>query len=256
MYKVVIIDDENIIVEGLQRVVDWKSYGCEVAGVGHDAKSGAEMIRKIAPDILFTDIHMPGENGLTMLAGLKSEFPRMQVTVLTGYRDFDYAQTAIRLGVSRYLLKPSKMDELTEAILCMTAALDKLPKNVSEECAEEAEESANQEAPSFVARQAQNYIMEHYKEHLMLQDVADHCYVSQWYLSRILNKYLGQPFYDILNKVRVDEAKKLLEQPSLRISEIAEQVGYADTAHFSRVFKRIEGVSAGDWRNRHCGRNE
>lgn len=253
MYKVVIIDDENIIVEGLQRVVDWEAHGCTVAGVGYDAKSGAEMIRKVSPDIVFTDIHMPGDNGLTMLAGLKSEFPHMQVTVLTGYRDFEYAQTAIRLGVSRYLLKPSKMDELTEAILCMTDALDKLPQEVSEESVEE---SSDPTAPSFLARQAQSYIMENYQKHLTLQDVADHCYVSQWYLSRLLNKYLGQPFYDILNKVRVEEAKKLLEQPALRISEIAEQVGYADTAHFSRVFKRIEGVSAGDWRNRNCGKSE
>lgn len=251
MYKVVIIDDEDVIVRGLQRVVDWNAFGCTVVGVGHDARSGAEMIRKHCPDIVFTDINMPGENGLTMLAGLKSEFPRMQVTVLTGYRDFEYAQTAIRLGVSRYLLKPSKMDELTEAVSCMTSALEALPTETAVEAEEETVDAA---APSFLARQAQNYITENYQKHLTLQDVADHCYVSQWYLSRLLNKYLGQAFYDILNKVRVDEAKKLLEQPSLRISEIAEQVGYADTAHFSRVFKRIEGVSAGDWRNVNCGK--
>lgn len=52
----------------------------------------------------------------------------------------------------------------------------------------------------------------------------------------------------------MEKAKELLEDPSLRISEIAEQVGYADTAHFSRVFKKLEGVSAGEWRNRPCCR--
>ena len=51
-----------------------------------------------------------------------------------------------------------------------------------------------------------------------------------------------------------ERAKELLEDPALRISEIAERVGYADTAHFSRVFKKLEGVSAGEWRNAHCGR--
>lgn len=84
--------------------------------------------------------------------------------------------------------------------------------------------------------------------------MAGHCYVSQWHLSKLLNRHLGQPFYDLLNAERVRRAKELLEDPALRISEIAEQVGYADTAHFSRVFKKLEGVSAGEWRNLHCGR--
>ena len=171
MYRVVIIDDESIIVEGLQRVVDWAAHGCEVVGIACDAVSGAEAIRKYRPHIVFTDIKMPGDDGLTMLAGLKVEFPQMQVTVLTGYRDFEYAQTAIRLGVSRFLLKPSKMDELEEALDYMTGMLDQLPEEPSDEPAAPAETPAN----SFLARQAQAYIAEHYAERLSLQDVADHC---------------------------------------------------------------------------------
>ncbi len=105
-----------------------------------------------------------------------------------------------------------------------------------------------------MARQAQGYITEHYADRLSLQDVADHCYVSQWHLSKLLNRHLGQTFYDLLNSVRVRQAKELMEDPALRISEVAERVGYADTAHFSRVFKKLEGVSAGEWRNLHCGK--
>ena len=84
--------------------------------------------------------------------------------------------------------------------------------------------------------------------------MADHCYVSQWHLSKLLNKHLGQTFYDLLNLVRIQRAKELMSDPALRISEVAEQVGYADTAHFSRVFKKLEGISAGEWRNIHCGK--
>ncbi len=190
---------------------------------------------------------MPGEDGLTMLAGLKGEFPRMQIAVLTGYRDFEYARRAIRLGVSRFLLKPSKMDELNEALEYMTGVLDRLPP--------EAEPEPEAEDPnSFLVRQAQAYIAGHCAQRLSLQDVSDHCYVSQWHLSKLLNKHLGQSFYDLLNAERVRQAKRLMADPALRISEVAERVGYADTAHFSRVFKKLEGVSAGEWRNLHCGR--
>ena len=245
MYKVILIDDEAIIVEGLKRVVDWSAHGCQVAATASDALSGSAAIRKHCPDIVFTDIKMPGEDGLVMLAGLKAEFPRMMICVLTGYRDFDYAHRAIQLGVSRFLLKPSRMDELEEALNYMTSALGAATESSAEGGAETA-------ASCFIARQAQSYISEHYWEHLSLQDVAEHCYVSQWHLSKLLNKQLGQTFYELLNQIRISKAKELMEQPALRISEIAEKVGYADTAHFSRVFKKTEGVSAGDWRNRHC----
>lgn len=251
MYKVVLIDDEALIVEGLCRVVDWAGYSCEVAATACDAVSGAQAIRQHRPDILFTDIKMPGEDGLTMLAGLRGEFPRMRIAVLTGYRDFEYAQQAIRLGVSRFLLKPSKMDEIEEALTHMTAQLDSLPP----EAEQEPDGAEDLPANSFLVRQAQGYIQEHHAQRLSLQDVADHCYVSQWHLSKLLNRHLGQTFYDLLNSVRVQQAKKLMEDPALRISEIAERVGYADTAHFSRVFKRLEGISAGEWRNLHCGRS-
>lgn len=249
MYKVVLIDDESIITEGLQKVVDWAAHNCQVVALAQDAASGAQAIRQHRPDILFTDIKMPGEDGLTMLAGLKGEFPRMQIAVLTGYRDFEYAQRAIRLGVSRFLLKPSKMEELNEALAYMTGVLDALAPT------EEPEPPPETENPnSFLVRQAQAHIGEHYNQRLSLLDVADHCYVSQWHLSKLLNKHLGQTFYDLLNLVRVQHAKELMSDPALRISEVAERVGYADTAHFSRVFKKLEGISAGEWRNIHCGK--
>ncbi len=248
MYKVVLVDDETLIVEGLRQVVDWTAHGCQVVATAGDAVSGAKTIREHRPDILFTDIKMPGEDGLTMLAGLKAEFPRMQIAVLTGYRDFEYAQRAIRLGVARFLLKPSKMEELEEALSYMTAVLDRLPPGEEEEGVRE--DGAN----SFIVRQAQTYIARHCAEKLSLQEVAERCFVSQWHLSKLLNKHLGQAFYELLNSERVRRAKELLEDPALRISEIAELVGYTDTAHFSRVFKKLEGVSAGEWRNAHCGK--
>ncbi|MDD4312463.1 MAG: response regulator, partial [Eubacteriales bacterium] len=148
MIRVVLIDDEAIILEGLKKVVDWSGFGCEVVATAQNAKSGAEMIRRYQPQIVFTDIKMPDQDGLTMLAGLKSEFPALEVTVLTGHRDFGYAQEAIRLGVTRLLLKPSKMDEINEAMRAMTENL-RSAGLAQEETAEEA-----QPAGSFLVREA------------------------------------------------------------------------------------------------------
>ena len=244
MYRVVLIDDERLIIEGLRKVVKWADYRCEVVATASDAVNGAKVIRQFQPHILFTDIRMPGDDGLTMLAGLRSEYPNMQVIVLTGYRDFQYAQEAIRLGVARFLLKPSKMSEINEALAAVTERLDKATPE--EETDEQREHSG-----SFLVRQATAYIENHYAEKLTLQEVADACYVSQWHLSKLLNKHTDGNFYDVLNAVRIQAAKRLLRDPSLKIGEIGEMVGYADTAHFARVFKKIVGMSANEYRNSH-----
>lgn len=133
MYKVVIIDDEPIIVEGLKKTVNWGNFQCQVVGVAFSGEEGLTLIRNEKPDIIFTDIQMPRLDGLTMIAAIKSEFPNTQVTILTGYRDFDYAQKAIRLGVARFLLKPSKMDELMEALEAMTKKLKESGTDALEE---------------------------------------------------------------------------------------------------------------------------
>ena len=182
MFRVILIDDEPLIVEGLKKVVRWEEYQCTVVATAEDAEKGAELIRTLQPDILFTDIRMPGVDGLTMLAGLRSEFPDLQVTVLTGFRDFAYAQEAIRLGVARFLLKPSKMDEIREALACMTARLE---KKHTEQSAEQEEPEERENAGSFLVNRALDYLEEHYAEKLTLQEVADACYVSQWHLSKL-----------------------------------------------------------------------
>lgn len=260
MYKVVIIDDEPVIVEGLAKVVEWGKYHCILEGTAEDGESGIQVIRKERPDIIITDISMPRMDGLTMIAALKSEFPEMEICILTGYRDFDYAQKAITLGVSRFILKPSSMEQIDEALEAMTKKLEQgsLTRSLSAEKSgkkpEEEEKLFEEEgASSFIVKNAINYMEQNYASHLTLSDVADQIYVSQWHLSKLLNKYKKKSFSELLNQIRLNHAKELLRDPSLRIGDIAEQVGFMDMAHFSRVFKKYEGISANEYRNRKFG---
>lgn len=254
MYKVMIIDDEPIIVQGLSRSIAWEKYGCEVVATASNGIEGKELIEKYKPNILFLDICMPEMDGLTMISALKSEYSDIEVSILTGFRDFDYAQKALTLGVTRFLLKPSNMNEIIEAIEAM---VNNLQKNGIEimELDSESEEKMEQPkahdsiASSFIVKNALSYIEENYRDKVKLADVAEKTYVSQWHLSKLLNKHTGQNFSEILNGVRVEKAKQLLEQPALRIGDIAEEVGFLDMAHFSRVFKKQVGISANEYRN-------
>lgn len=116
---------------------------------------------------------------------------------------------------------------------------------------QEEEEPENNEANSFIVKNALEYIRENSQEKLRLTDVAEQVYVSQWHLSKLLNKHTGKTFSEILNGVRMDKSKELLKDPSLRICDVAEMVGFQDLPHFSRVFKKMEGMSANEYRNLH-----
>ena len=244
MFDVVLVDDEQIILHGLSQVFPWAQYQCRVVDTAVDGHQGLSLIRQKRPQILLTDIRMPNLDGLSMIAALKSEFPALQITVLTAFRDFDYAQRAIQLGVCRYLLKPSRMEELHEAVAAMTASLVAAATPAGDP--PEAEEA---QAGSFVARAAIRYIEEHYAEHLSLCDVADKVYVSQWHLSKLINHYAQLSFFDLLNKCRVQRSQELLADPMFRVSEIAYAVGYADVAHFSRIFKKLTGKTPMEYRS-------
>ena len=245
MYRVVLVDDERLIIRGLSTVIPWAELGCEIAGTAHDGVSGLELIRSIRPDIVLTDIRMPNMDGLTMLAAIRSEFPGIQMSVLTAYRDFEYARKAITLGVCRYLLKPSNLDELQEAVKLMVSRLDAMPQ-----LPEDPDDESVKEAGNHLVKAALADMKEHCTEqHLSLGEVADHVYVSQWHLSKLLNRETDQSFFDLLGSMRIAKAKKLLADPALRIHEIAEMAGFSDVAHFSRSFKKIAGCTPGEYRN-------
>ena len=250
MYKVLLVDDEPIIVEGLSRGIPWEKWNCEVVAVANDGLEGKKMVEEYQPDILFLDICMPEMDGLAMAAALDSQFPDLEVTILTGYRDFEYAREALRLGVTRYLLKPSNMSELEEAIDTMCKNLKR--KGITGETKETEEDLENRlsnASGAFIVRNALSYMEKNYAQKLTLGEVAEKTYVSQWHLSKLLSKHTGQGFSDLLNHIRIEHAKELLKDSSLRVGDVAEQVGFLDLAHFSRVFKKQEGTSANEYRN-------
>lgn len=256
MYKVMIIDDEPIIVQGLSRSIPWEKWKCRVVATASDGLEGKALIEEHKPHMIFLDICMPEMTGLQLIAAMKSEFPDTEISILTGFRDFDYAQQAIRLGVTRFLLKPSNMEELEEAINTMCGNLRSkniLPDSEQEEQEETQENEST--ASSFIVKNALHYIQENYTQKLTLSDVAEKTYVSQWHLSKLLNRHTGQSFSEILNNVRIEQAKKLLEDPALRIGDVADAVGFMDMAHFSRVFKKQVGISANEYRNQVLGRS-
>lgn len=106
MLKVFLVEDECLVREGIRDNIPWNDLGFEFAGEATDGEMALPLIRKIQPDLLITDIRMPFMDGLDLAGLVSKELPGTRIIIISGYDDFEYARTAITLGVDQYLLKP------------------------------------------------------------------------------------------------------------------------------------------------------
>ena len=105
-YRVVFVEDEIVTREGIRDHVDWKGQGFEYCGDAADGELGLQLVQSEKPDLLITDIKMPFMDGLQLCKIVRERMPWMKMIILTGHDEFEYAQKAIELGVTEYLLKP------------------------------------------------------------------------------------------------------------------------------------------------------
>jgi len=117
MIKAILADDEAIILNGLKKLINWEKLGIEIVGEASDGEAALEMIRKLNPQLVISDIAMPGLSGLEMLKKIQEHDLETKVIFVSGYQEFSYARDAVRYGAVDYLLKPVEREEL-EAAIC------------------------------------------------------------------------------------------------------------------------------------------
>lgn len=411
--RVIIVDDEPLVREGLFYMINWDNFDCQVVGQAENGIEAIELVKAISPDIVITDIMMPGINGLELTDFIMRNNHGTQVIILTGYNEFSFAQEAIKVGAADFVLKPTKIDELEKIILSkreiilklrrekrMTQELehklvfgkphllskflsellqadmeniDHIIKNLEffgfnmfcfsivkikperyreqremlnefdvikcfsffeEEIDKEVsindlkyakfkdphsltfliysdlnidlsdfeqsltkitesiikkiktipyiayigrsqistnvrnipeshcEASKNLHNVSFIGDSlisvpkyeriiplVMDYIDKHCCEQIFLKSVADAFFVSQGHLSRQLKKSTSMTFTEILTGYRIEKAKKLLKEPTCRVCEVAQNVGFTDSRHFSQVFRKAVGMTPSAYRN-------
>lgn len=130
MYRLLIVDDEEIEREGMAQLIPWEKYGVELAGTAWNGADALEKIRSTHPDIVLTDIKMPVMDGIGLVRAVRGEFPGVELIVLSGYGEYEYTSQAMELGVRHYVLKPCDEERLSE-ILC------KVKSEIEQKCLQE-----------------------------------------------------------------------------------------------------------------------
>lgn len=124
-YRILIIDDEPVVREGIAETIDWNRHGFDLVGACRDGREGLREIERLQPDVVLTDICMPFVDGLELAGVITDRYPTIRTVLLTGYDEFEYAREALRLRVSDFLLKPITADELRSKLEELREELDR-----------------------------------------------------------------------------------------------------------------------------------
>lgn len=234
--KAVLADDERIALKMVNKLIDWKGLDLTLVGWAENGPDLLELIREKKPDIVVTDIMMPGMTGLEIIAKALEEGMTPRFVITSAYANFTYAQTAMRLGVRDFLEKPVDSQELNQALKKIVKEMPVQDKTMS--------------AVSAVIRTVKNYIDDHYAQKITLENVSNEAYVSPNYLSGLFKKEMGVNFSEYLTEVRINKAKVLLGDLKYSIEEISGMVGFKDSGYFCSVFRKKVGCSPTEFRKK------
>jgi two-component system, response regulator YesN len=248
MYKVVVVEDEKLVRQGIVRGTDWTRINCMVVGEAEDGEKGLETARKYHPDVIITDICMPRMSGIEMVEALREEENDAVVIFLTAYEDFSYAQKAVRLDAADYLLKPFEDGDLEDAV---ERILEKNRKKAQEE-EKNPECTLKKGDKSKYIMDAIAYIEENYADpNISVRSAAERLSISEGHLSHLFRKETDFTFLSYLMQCRMRAAKNLLKDHRRKVYEVAEMVGYKDITYFSVTFKKQVGVSPSEYQDRY-----
>lgn len=233
MYKIVFIDDEFLVLEGLKRIINWSEYGISIAGCARDAFDGIRLIKSEKPEIIISDIRMRGMNGLDMIEEIMKDGYDGYVIFLSGYQEFEYAKRAIENRVFAYLLKPVDIEELKDTISRIVGELDNKNKIAVEKGA---------------VYDVINYIREHFYENIQLSDLAKQFHFDVTYLSRLIKQRLGMKYIDYVTKLRIDTAKDYIKETDMSFEEISRRIGYNDVRRFREMFRKRENMTPAEYK--------
>lgn len=263
MLSLLIADDEKIIRESLANCLNWQEIDIRVVGCCANGLEALDCIIDESPDIVITDIKMPGLNGLELISKMQDIDKEIEFIILSGFREFDFAQKAMELGVRRYLLKPVGEDQVLnavqDAIKCcqqrssVKAALEdrnqlqhRLDQYRQQPQTPLPERLQKEQSGNDLVQKVQEYVQCNLADStLSLKKIAaQYAHANADYLSRVFVQETGEKFSHYLNRKRVEKAKQLLQEDSSRVYQVAEQIGLGhNPRYFSQVFKKYVGVT-------------
>lgn len=245
MYRLLVVDDEPFVRKGILSLIPFEQLGINETYEASNGKEAWEKVMEVEPHVILCDINMPKLNGLDFSRQVKERYPWIKIGLITGYDYFDYAKTAVKIGVEDYVLKPVSKQDVIEVL---SNLIKKIEQDTTIEVVYKSIRSEQQDSgepdPTGYKKKIDAVIDTYISEpDLSLSLLGDRLGLSISYLSSLFKKIYGIPFQDYILQARLEKSKMLLLTTALKNYEIAEKVGIADPNYFSTLFRKKYGVS-------------
>lgn len=254
MYRILVADDEPIE----RQVINKKIAGFFPGQVEiYMAENGLEAVKTFEDNscqIAILDIEMPGMNGLEAAEEIRKKDKNCSIIFLTAFDEFSYAKKAIGVRALDYLLKPGADEDLINVLEEAFDICDKettIPASVNsfnDKDIEHYKVYGSGNMSNKLISDITTFIDEHYSEDIALQDIASVLGYSDVYFCKLFKQNFGKNFITYLNEYRMAKAKELLSNPLINIKDVGQKAGYRDANYFTRVFKRMVGMTPSEYR--------
>lgn len=242
--KVLIVDDEKLERVLIHKGYKWEENGFEIVGEASCGAEAIELVKEHKPHIVLTDICMPKMDGLELSENILKINPSTHIVIITGYREFDYARRAIKIGVEDFLLKPVNIVELANITKKIKEKITFKEYQKSLNKIVDIRDSERVKQGNRVVNEAVKFVDSNlFDPELTLKLVASKVFSNESYLSRAFKKEIGVSFIEYISKKRIEESVRLLNTTDMKVYEIAERIGFRDSHYFSLCFKKQIGMT-------------
>lgn len=262
MIPALIVDDEIETIRGLISHISWKRLGISPVNYATCIGNAKTIFSEFSSKIILCDIEIPDGSGLDFLEWVRARDESARFIILTCHEEFSYAQRAITLSCSDYIIKPIPYEELEDKL--SNIIIKFFNKSMTSEYIEIVSKGTGDTLPaanfldspsnkgSFTAyktvEKVREYILRNLQSEIRVESLAHQFYISPDYLSKIFRREEGVSISEYVTAKRMIKAKTLLEQGDLPISRIAYECGIDNFSYFTKIFRKTYGCTPREYR--------
>ena len=236
MYKVFLVDDEELIIKQMASTIPWMDNGFEIIGIETDPIRAVERVMELKPHVVFTDLRMPLFDGHTFMRTIKENGLDTEFVMLSAYGTFEDARTFFQQEGFDYLLKPLQLQEVQLVLEKLAGRLAKKYPMLETENSD-----TEQINPQFLELIA--YIKEHYNEKFTLEKLSKKYGLSTGYICNLFATKYNTTLTCFMTNLRMEHASLMIKEGNSTLKSIAVECGYRDYFYFNKVFKGHFGVA-------------
>lgn len=233
MYKVFLVDDEELIVRQIADTVPWLDNGFEVIGVETNPAKAVERVLELKPNVIFTDLKMPDLDGHTFMRTVRENGLDAEFVMLSAYGTFEDAKTFFGQEGFDYILKPLQLPEVQ-------LVLEKLAGKLALKYPMKSENDEDSVNPAF--NELVEYVIHNFTDKFTLEKLAKKFGLSAGYICNLFAKHYNTTLTCFITRIRMEYAAKMMEQDGYSLKNIASECGYKDYFYFNKVFKGYYGM--------------